>query len=186
MKYIALFRGINVGGKNTVKMADLKHFLADMGCQNVQSYIQSGNVVFDASAGQNELIDKIQEGFARTFGFDSALILRTLEEWTAIITGLPFSEKELHEAAAAKPDVEHLYVYLAEDRLPTAAIEQLKAAYHGKDAFHIGKREIYLLCYDSIRDSKLAASLSKLGVPLTARNWKTIEKLHEMAVDWLK
>ena len=180
MKYVALFRGINVGGKNIVKMADLKHFLNNMGCQNVQSYIQSGNMVFDSNAKQNEMIDKIKEGFAHAFGFDSTVILRTEEEWTAILAGLPFSEEELHKAIMAKPDVEHLYVYLAEGHLVPAEIEPLKAAHHGKDILHFGDREIYLLCQDSIRDSKLAASLSKLKVPLTARNWKTIKKLHEM------
>lgn len=182
MRYIALFRGINVGGKAVVKMADLKKLLTGLGYRDVQSYIQSGNVVFDAEATQGKLTNEIQEGFAHALGFNSMVTLRTEAEWSALVAGLPFSQEEMDAATAVNPDVEHVYVYLAEETLDAAAVEALIAGYSGGDRLRFGKREIYLLCRGSIRDSKPAAALSKLHVPLTARNWKTIMRLQEMLV----
>lgn len=180
MKMIALFRGINVGGKNIVKMADLKKLLDDIGCRNVRSYIQSGNMVFETDADANALKSKMEEAFVQAFGFTSAVTLRTEAEWAAILAGLPFSPEEVEAVAMARPEVEHVYVYLAEEMMDPMAVAQLKSGYSGGDVLELGERELYLLCQDSIRDSKLAASLAKLSFPLTSRNWKTVRKLEEM------
>jgi uncharacterized protein (DUF1697 family) len=76
--------------------------------------------------------------------------------------------------------MEHLYVYLPEGMPEHREIEQLEAAHNGPDKLRAGHREIYMLCHQSVRDSKLAVALSKLDMPVTARNWKTIHKLCEM------
>lgn len=180
MRYVAFFRGINVGGKNIVKMAELKKLFYGFGFQKIQTYIQSGNVVFDAEENASQVMDKIREGFLAAFGFESALMLRTAEEMTGIIDGLPFSEEEISEAETSDPAVEHLYVYLLDGTDVRERAEQLLSSYTGPDLMRIGTNEIYLLCHESVRNSKLAVLLGKLNVPMTARNWKTITKLSEM------
>ena len=180
MRYIALFRGINVGGKNIVKMADLKKLFENLGFADVKTYIQSGNVIFRADAGPAAAAEKIRAGFRSAFGFDSAVTLRTKEEMTDIIRGLPFPPDEIAAAEAANPDVEHLYAYLLENAPDAEKIARLGSNDGGPDKIGAGRREVYLLCRQSVRDSKLAASLGTLGVPMTARNWKTINKLYQM------
>ncbi len=180
MRYVAFFRGINVGGKNIVKMAELKKLFSGFGFQKIQTYIQSGNVVFDAEENASQVMEKIREGFFAAFGFESALMLRTTEEMTGIMEDLPFSEQEIREAEASDPAVEHLYVYLLDGTDVRERAEQLLSSYTGPDLLRIGANEIYLLCHESVRNSKLAVLLGKLNVPMTARNWKTITKLSEM------
>lgn len=182
MKYAAFFRGINVGGKNMVKMAELRKLFSDLGFQKVQTYIQSGNAVFEAGENASQATKKIQDGFSAAFGFECAVMLRTAEEMTGIVEGLPFSEQELSEAAAACPEAEHLYVYLL-DELDTGRrrqFDEMIGAYSGRDRMKLGEGVIYLMCRESIRNSEPAARLSKLRVSMTARNWKTISKIHEM------
>jgi len=178
--YIALLRGINVGGKNIVKMAELKKLFENLGFTDVKTYIQSGNVVFDAPPDPAKVTEKIRAGFKSAFGFDSAVILRTRDDVVDIISKLPFSPDELAAAEAANPDVEHLYVYLLDDAPPVEEIARLESGYSGPDKIVAARREIYLLCHQSVRDSKLAASLGTLGVPMTARNWKTVTRLHNI------
>jgi len=180
MKYAALFRGINVGGKNIVKMAELKELFSVIGFADVKTYIQSGNVIFSSQETTDIIKSKIQKGFVNAFGFDSAVIIRSEGEFAKIINGLPFSQKEILEAYNINPDVEHLYVYLAEAAIEQGSVADMEAKHAGVDRLSLVDREIYLLCQNSIRDSKLAASLAKLNVPTTARNWKTISKLYEL------
>jgi len=180
MKYAAFFRGINVGGKNIVKMADLKEMFVDLGCGNVQTYIQSGNVLFDAEDSAPPATERIREAFINTFGFASAVTLRTKNEIIAIMDALPFSKQEIDRATAANLEVEHLYVYLLDQMWPREEIAKIETEHQGPDLLRFGKQEIYLLCHGSIRDSKPAAALAKLSAPMTARNWKTMMRLCEM------
>lgn len=180
MKFIALFRGINVGGKNIVKMAELREMLAGLGVEKVQTYIQSGNATFDASDNPVMLKEKIETAFADTFGFGSTVILRTGNEIAAIAEKPPFSAELVDAAIAANPNVEHVYIYFMDTMPSEEHIRALQAEYAGRDKLRIGVRELFLLCHESIRDSKLAAALSKLNTPMTARNWKTLNKLHLM------
>jgi uncharacterized protein (DUF1697 family) len=91
MKYAALFRGINVGGKNIVKMTDLKKMFMDSGFESVRSYIQSGNIVFETDGTRDAVAGKVRAGSQTVFGFESAITLRTGDEMAAIIRDLPFS-----------------------------------------------------------------------------------------------
>jgi uncharacterized protein (DUF1697 family) len=109
--YIALLRGINVGGKNKIKMADLKQVFETIGLCEVQTYIQSGNVLFKSNEREEELRKKIEQAIEKTFGFTVSVILRTAEELECIIGNCPFSEEEVLEAEASS-EVESLYVSL--------------------------------------------------------------------------
>jgi uncharacterized protein (DUF1697 family) len=181
VQWIAFFRGINVGGKHVVRMADLKRLFEDCGFRRVRTYIQSGNVVFEADADEETLRGTVADTFARQFGFPSDVVLRTAQELAAIVAALPFSVDEIARAEAADPDVAHVYAYLSSARIDPEALRALQSATDGPDRLAAGPREIYLLCYPSVRDSKLAASLSKLDVPLTARNLNTLNKLLSLA-----
>lgn len=181
MRWIAFFRGINVGGKNAVKMAELKRLFEECGFSRVQTYIQSGNVLFDAGADEEWLRDTIEGAFARRFGFPSDIVLRTADALAALIAALPFSPEEIAQAEAANPDVAHVYVYLSGTRIDPQAVEALQSAAGGPDRLAAGPREVYLLCRQSVRVSKPAVSLSKLGIPLTARNLNTLHSLLALA-----
>lgn len=180
MRYAALFRGINVGGKNVVKMDILKKMFAEMGFSDVRTYIQSGNVLFGSDDDADAISGQIKDRFPAVFGFECAVMLRSRDEIERIITSLPFTDSEIAAAEAASAEVEHLYVYTLDKPPAQDDVLRLQNTYSGPDLLRCGGREIYLLCHQSVRDSKLAASLTKLQLPMTARNWKTMNKLRGM------
>ena len=180
IKHVAFFRGINVGGKNIVKMSDLRQLFIYIGFDNVKTYIQSGNVIFSSDIEQSLLIPMIEQAFEKRFDFQSAVVIRSDDEITRIVDSLPFSKAEIEQTENDAPDVEHVYIYLSGSALDVEKVNRLCASYNGKDMVQIINREIYLLCYQSIRDSKLAAILTKLPQPLTSRNLKTMKKISLM------
>ncbi|MDR1504030.1 MAG: DUF1697 domain-containing protein [Prevotella sp.] len=179
MIYIALLRGINVGGKNIIKMAELKKVFENMGFHSVQSYIQSGNVLFISDKGEEQLRIEIEAIIEDTFGFPVVVILRTLEELEAIIADCPFTGEEITEAIAVS-DSEILYVSMFTRNPSSKDIERLAKYNTQQDKYKIAGRNIYFLFYNSIRNSKLAGSLQKMDIPSTSRNFKTISKLAEL------
>jgi uncharacterized protein (DUF1697 family) len=180
MKYTALFRGINVGGKNIVKMAALEQLFFDLGIYTVKTYIQSGNIIFETSLAETALLEKIKTGFEERFGFKSNVIVRNAEEWKYLIEQLPFTNEEVMEAEAADPQVEHLYVYFLDDFPEQTAIDAIRKDYTGTDKIRAGRKELYFLCSQSVRNSKLAVRISKEFESATVRNWKTVSKLYDM------
>ena len=180
MKYVAFFRGLNVGGKNIVKMSDLSRLFTGLGFHDVKTYIQSGNVIFSSDTEQHPLIPLIEQAFVKQFGFASAVVIRSGEEIESVVASLPFGAAEIEQAQNENPDVEHVYICFSNNLIDIEKANQLRALYNGKDRFQIVDREIYLLCFQSIRDSKLAAALVKLPQPLTSRNLKTLEKIRLM------
>ncbi|ADY55487.1 protein of unknown function DUF1697 [Syntrophobotulus glycolicus DSM 8271] len=179
-KYAVLFRGINAGGKNIVKMNDLKQFLLGLELQNVQTYIQSGNAVLESDLDETALQDKIHDGFIGRFGFESGVIIRNIEEMRALIGQLPFTRDEIAAAEAADSQVEHLYVYFLDSPPEQIRIDLICEGDDGPDRLSAGKRELYLLCHQSVRKSKLAVRMSKTFDMATGRNWKSVCKLYQM------
>ena len=178
--YIALLRGINVGGKNIIKMANLKRMFEEMGLSEVQTYIQSGNVLFKSNEKEEILRKHIEYKIGKTFGFSVAVVLRTAEELKRIICNCPFSDEEISEAESSS-EGEMLYVALLLNSPSQENVESLNSYRSKSDDFWIRGREVYLLFSKSIRNSKLANNLQKLDVPMTIRNWKSINKLAELA-----
>ncbi|WP_248926878.1 DUF1697 domain-containing protein [Paenibacillus hamazuiensis] len=178
--YIALLRGINVGGKNKIKMAELKAALENIGLARVQTYIQSGNVLFESEDDELALRRRIEQEIATVFGITLTVVMRTAEELAKIIAGCPFPESLLAEAAATCQG-ESFYVATLPEAPPVTGIEKLAGANNGDDLYHIEGRDVYLLFRHSIRDSKLAVNIQKLGVPATVRNWNTMNKLVQLA-----
>lgn len=180
MKYTVLFRGLNVGGKSKVKMAELEAMLKALGYQNVKTYIQSGNALLDAEADEAMLISQIRTAFKERFGFEIGIAVRTLPELRTLIDGLPYGTEQIAQAQAADPEVEHLYVYFLDVPPKGEQMEALRESSVPGDAVHAGAREIYLLCAQSVRLSKTAIRLSKLFSGATERNWNTVNKLYAL------
>jgi uncharacterized protein (DUF1697 family) len=178
-KYVALLRGINVGGHNKLKMAELRDALQPLGLQNIRTYIQSGNILFESSESEEFLQQQIQETIQSTFAITSTVIIRTAEEFRSIVNNCPFSEQDLADASATATG-ESLHVAL----LSTVPTEEKGAKLlqyvSEKERCIIKGRDVYLLFHDSIRNAKLSQQLPKLEVPATARNWKTMMKLATM------
>jgi uncharacterized protein (DUF1697 family) len=176
---IAFLRGINVGGHNKIKMAELRDMFESMGFQRVQTYIQSGNVLFASECDTETLRIQIEQEIEKVFTISITVIIRTKAELEEIIKNCPFSETILLEAASSK--IETFYVSLLLDSPAQEKVEQLDAFQSESDEFRIQHREVYLLLRDGIRNSRLANNLYKLNVSSTMRNWKTINKINTLA-----
>jgi uncharacterized protein (DUF1697 family) len=173
--YVALLRGINVGGKHIVPMKQLAEIFTGAKCGNVQTYIQSGNVIFSASPKAVKalpalLAKKIEE----SFGFSVPIVLRDREELAKAASNNPFLKAGLPQPT--------LHVYFLAD-LPTAdAVKTLDPQRSAPDAFHVSGREIYLHVPNGMGRTKLTCAYfdSRLSTVATARNWATVLKLLEM------
>ncbi|MCD9023557.1 DUF1697 domain-containing protein [Cohnella silvisoli] len=168
--YIALIRGINVGGKNKVPMAELKLSLQAIGLNNVQTYIQSGNVLFESEDGAEQLRGRIEQAIEASFGVTATVVLRTAEQLERIIEGCPYAADSLLEG-------ESIQVSVLTEAPSQKAIDILSVSSDEKDEYQISGEEIYFLFRQSVLDSKLAKNLAKLGSTVTSRNWNTIIKL---------
>lgn len=170
--YIALFRGINVGGKNILPMKGLTELLVDIGCQNVKTYIQSGNVVFqiEKERGDN-LAEKIGQKVLKHYNFEPKIFLLEPENLEAVVRENPF----------ATEDGKALHFFFLESPAKAPDMKRLAAFKSGTEEFKLCEKVFYFYAPDGIGRSKLAAKVeNSLGVPLTARNWNTVSKLLEM------
>lgn len=174
--YIALLRGINLGGKNKLPMTDLIAIVSAAGCSDIQTYIQSGNVVFRAPAGlEARLAGQITSEVAKRVGLSIPVVLRTAAELAETLDHNPFLKMGAPE--------ETLHVmFLAEQPNPRA-VAGLDPGRSPGDAFAVRGREIYLRLPNGVARSKLTNAYfdAKLSTTSTARNWRTVTKLHEMA-----
>lgn len=174
MKHVALLRGINVGGKNKLPMAELSKICAGAGCKDVLTYIQSGNVVFSAPASATQsLAARIQAGIEKKFGYNVPVVIRSHAQLASVVTANPFlksapSEKWLHVA------------FLAET--PTAsAIASLDPNRSPGDSFAVIGKDVFLCVAHAAKTKLTNAWLdSKLSTVSTARNWNTVLTLVEM------
>ena len=172
--YLALLRGINVGGHKKIKMADLKSMLTDMGLGRVQTYIQSGNVLFESEDDAETLTTKIEQEIERVFGFSAAVMLRTYEEWQAVMAHCPYSFDSLAEG-------ESIHVNFLTEAPSQEDIDSEPDLSGEIDEYTNIGRELYLHLRQSILDSKLPTKLAKLGAPQTSRNWQTVAKMASLA-----
>jgi uncharacterized protein (DUF1697 family) len=174
--YIAMLRGINVSGQKAVRMERLRESCSALGFRNIQTYVQSGNVVFvEGRKSAQSLSTGISDAVLHDFGFDVTVLVRTSKEMSAMIQSNPF----LKERGV---DPSKLYVtFLSE--APSKKILKNVRLFSGPDRFHIGRQEVYLYCPGGYGKTKLsnAAFEKALSVRATTRNWKTVNALFEMA-----
>lgn len=172
MKCAALLRGINVGGKNKLPMKELAALFAEAGCRDVETYIQSGNVVFEAPAALVRRVpESLREAIEERFGFPAPMTVRSGAELARVVAGNPF----LRQGAAEK----ELHVYFLADQ---PAATELDAKLSPPDEFVLQGREIYLRLPNGMGRSKLTNAYfdSKLKTVSTARNWATVLHLTAM------
>ncbi|HET9981895.1 MAG TPA: DUF1697 domain-containing protein [Ktedonobacterales bacterium] len=174
--YVALLRAINVGGARKVKMSDLRTMFAAMGYGDAQTYIQSGNVVFQAEEDEQPLRQFIERQIEASFGFPVTVALRASDEMALLTAQSPFQPDTLAEG-------ESLYVALLTETPSPEGAERLLASETTPDEFRLIGREVYLLYRRSMRDTKLTNTLleKRLGVAATSRNWRTITTLAAMS-----
>ena len=176
-RYIALLRGINLGGHKTIRMEALRACFEGLGCRKVRSYVQSGNVVFEG--GEKDAaryVEEISKRILRDFGFAVPVLLRTSAELRRIIRQNPFLNQ---------PEIDHskLHVTFLSAAAPKSAADDLKVLAETPEQFHIRGREIYLYCPNGYGRTKLSnnAIEKKLRLEATTRNWRSVQALSALA-----
>jgi uncharacterized protein (DUF1697 family) len=173
---MSLFRGINLGGHNKVRMDELKALHESLGLNEVVTYIQSGNVVFSCDdVDVAQLCGRIEEGFAQRFGFQVKVVVRTLAELEVIIANNPFQNQPDKEAKWV------LVLFLAASPESTALAE-LQKVYSGPEEIYLIGQALYVYYSDGVGRSKLTLPLieKKLKTAGTGRNWNTVLQLQKM------
>lgn len=173
--YIALFRGINVGGRNTLPMKELVAQLEHFGCANVRTYIQSGNAVFrHEEQNTMRLSAMIKAAIRENHGFEPHVLILTRDQLLSAVKSNPFPDAEL------EPSTLHVNFLTSVPRQPDLdALESVKAE---NERFVLRGDVFYLHAPDGIGRSKLAARIERaLGVAGTGRNWRSVCKTLDMA-----
>lgn len=176
MKYIILLRGINVGGKKKLKMADLRAMLEAMNFTNVQTYIQSGNIIFEHEEMLNATLEeRVKTQLMETFSYDVPVLVLRMGELLHIFNDNPFLTKR-------KEDIAKLHVTILKEKPDVERVKVVSEIEYKADEFEIINQLIYLFCPDGYGRTKFTNNFfeSKLKVQATTRNWKTITKLVEM------
>jgi uncharacterized protein (DUF1697 family) len=173
--FVALIRGINVGGR-TIPMKELKELYEALGLKDVVTYIQSGNVVFSSDEEDAaQLTQRIEDSFAERFGFRAKAMLRSAAEFSEIIARNPFNNQ---------PDKETkwIVVMFMAGHPGSAALEDLHKKYSGPEEFYLVGQELYIYYPNGIGRSKLTGALIEktLKTAGTARNWNTVLQLQKM------
>jgi uncharacterized protein (DUF1697 family) len=172
--YVLLLRGINVGGRRALPMKELTAILEDLGCRNVQTYIQSGNAVMQCAAKtSSQLAARLAAEVNKRRGFEPQILLLEQESLERAIVANPFPE--------ATSDAKSLHLGFLSEVPRKPDLSKLAALKSKSERFELIDRVFYLHAPDGIGRSKLAASTERLlGVPMTDRNWQTVCKLYEM------
>lgn len=174
MKYVAFLRGINVGGKNKVKMETLREVCAMIGFENVKTYINSGNIIFETKkTDDKKLAEKLGEAIEKEFGLKIKVIVRTTKEIEEIVKNNPFegqfeNDKDLH-------------VFFLDEEMPTEKAELLLSNTNENEQYFVRGQQIFCLLKIGVSDSLMGKDYiaKKLKVASTARNWRTVNKVLE-------
>ncbi len=173
---VALLRGVNVGGRSKLAMADLRNAATACGHERVRSYIQSGNLVFATSTTSTQAIaDQLGEVIADRTQVRPEVMVRTRDELADVVARNPYVQRG--------DDAAHLHVVFASGEAEKSLAFIDLARYAPEEAAAVG-RQLYLLLPSGMGRSKLAADLARVKGPSgTTRNWRTVTKLLEMADD---
>ena len=177
--YVALLRGVNIGSKTRIAMADLRALVEGLGYGNVKTLVNSGNVVFTDDLGRDNVVlaDELHDALVHRHGLDVGVVVRSGAEMAAIVANNPFPE------AAATPKLLHVSFL---DRVPAKErIAALQEVERGEDDFRVIGTEVYLSLPNGLSGAVFNVNgLDKaLGVVATSRNWNTVTKLAQMAAE---
>jgi len=173
--WIALLRAVNVGGNNKLPMASLVSLLEGAGCSEVRTYIQSGNAVFRSEeTDAKALAGRIGDAVLAEHGFRPGVIVLDAAELEHAVTKNPFPE--------AEADPTRLHLFFLSDRPKTPNLDKLNRAKAASERYSLSGNLLYFHAPDGVGRSKFPAKVEPaLGVKATARNWRTVNKLLEMA-----
>jgi uncharacterized protein (DUF1697 family) len=174
--YIGLLRGVNVGGNKKVSMADLRAMLTQLGLTEVQTLLQSGNVVFQSRERSTEKLERLLESaLAARLKLTARVLVRSAAELHAVIAANPFP-------AEAASDPSHLLVLFLADEVASECVRELRSAITGPERFEVRGRHAYAVFPEGLARSKLAGPLFDrlLRTTSTGRNWNTVRKLAAM------
>lgn len=177
-KYLSLLRGINVSGHRLIKMEKLREMFAALGVENVKTYIQSGNVIFDSAESKTDIVNKkVEEYLSETLGYEVVSVLRTASDLERIVKSAPFGEK-------VNDNNLKLYVVFLKE-IPTddhqAALISLN---NDRDRFEIAGKEVYCSIDKRYQKHPFSNNFVEkvLKVAATTRNWRTVNKLLELTM----
>lgn len=173
-RYALLIRGVNIGAKNSLPMAELRTMLQDIGCADVRTYVQSGNAVFATKLEPGRLTKVIETALERYMGRPIATTLRTEKQMLAIVNGNPFGK------LATNPS--NLCVTFLANAPGKIELASLYARDFSPELFHVSRTEIYSWHPNGQGKSPLCSAFEKLPLrgTVTRRNWNTVEKLLKM------
>lgn len=174
--YVALLRGINVGGHNQVSMARLKEVVGALGWLNVQSYIRSGNVVFQAPEAAADVESKLERAIEKEFGVTICVIVREAAAWPQHVKQNPFLK-------AAKEAPNSLYLCLSKSPPNKDSAGKLQERGIAGEQVKLIGDAVWIHFLSGMGKTKLSPALMDrlIGSPVTARNWRTVLKLKELA-----
>ena len=177
--YIALFRGINVGGTHIIKMKTLITVFEAHGACHVRTYIQTGNMVFQyPETPVSVLATMLSEWMMACAGFRPEVVVFSPETFVAVMANNPFPE------AVETPQQVHAYFLVAPTSKDTETWERLHQLAIPSERFELVGPCFYLHAPEGIGRSKLAAKVERvLGVPMTCRNWRTVMRIHALVLD---
>ena len=173
MRYIALLRGINVTGKNMIKMETLRATFESLGFKNVESYINSGNLAFDCvKTSEAKLVAKLEETIKKDFGISISVMVRERGHIADVLANNPFDGK--YETN------KQMHVLFMREEMPADKQAALAELQNNREKFAVKGREIYAMLLDGLAESVVFRKNfieGKLKTPITGRNWRTVEKL---------
>jgi uncharacterized protein (DUF1697 family) len=175
-KFIALLRGINVSGQKQIKMSELKTLFEKTGFQDVETYVQSGNIIFSSKDTPVEkLSSKISTAIKKEFGFDVQVIIVTPKEIEEVLKKNPFIKK--------KKDIDKLYVIFLSSVPSKENLEKIKAIDYSPEEFAAEGRYIYLFVPNSYGKARLNNNFfeKKLNLFATTRNWNSVQRLFDLS-----
>ena len=174
-RYVALLRGINIGSRNRVSMPELRAAMEGAGFGEVQTYLQSGNVVLESGVKPESVRRKIEGVIAERFGLEIAVVVRTKAELAAVVQKNPLGDE-------AKDPKRHQVTFLSK-KLPAKTVRELEETATEQERVAVAGREVYAWHPSGVARSKLWSKLAGkgLGVTATSRNWTTVEALLQLA-----
>lgn len=176
--YISILRGINVGGHRSIKMDALRELFSELDCRNVQTYIQSGNIIFQYKKTDQSLLEqKITNAIKEKFDFIVPTIVLNLTELELLI-------KNNHFLTEKGKDLAYLHVTFLNDHPKEEYIEKIKFENFEDEECQLIGKAVYLFCPNKYSKSKFTNSFfeSKLKVISTTRNWKTVNEIYNLAI----
>lgn len=175
---IALLRGINVGGRNPVPMGELRALAEGLGWRAVRTYVQSGNLVFEAAGKAAHLEQQLEAALERSLALAIPVIVRTAADWSRYAAGNPFPEASLEQPGA-------VMLALSKDPPRAAALAELRGRADAVERIEQVGDAIWVHYAAGMARSRLSpGQLDRaIGSPVTTRNWRTVVKLGELAAE---